>query len=499
MLRTSRYTMYIDLPDHREEVLLVHGYTGAYDKVSRRVADYLRSLEAKTAPGPLYGEWSPEPEVDPEVCAASEETIAILKKRGYLTRWSCEAEEAFFAKFVTRLHERAAQRMPSYLFMPTYDCNLRCSYCFQDSMRTDSAFRHLLRTMQPPMVDRIFAAMPKIEARHQVSAGAERRDIGFFGGEPLLAAHRPIVETIMDRASKMGEAAFWAVTNGTELDAFRDLLGPGGIARLQITLDGPPREHDRRRIYPDGSGSFERIAGNVTMALDLGTRVTIRVNVDQHNLTDLPQVAEEIVARRWHRRQGFSAYTAPIQAFREATGGKGRMSSRQLDRAMTEIRGHYPKMAVLGRPDEGIRVRARRIFSDGKEVIPRFRPSFCGAHDRMYIFDPFGHVYACWEKTGDPRLRIAGVTPEGDVELRPEQDRWWRDRTVAGNPVCRRCRYALYCGGGCAVLGLEVRGKLGSNYCDGFASRFRASIAEAYLEHVAKVPVVTGPELLCDL
>jgi len=499
MLRTSSYTIYVDLPDNREEMLLVHGYTGAYDKVSRRVAHYLRSLEAKPAPMPLYGEWSPEPEGDDEVRPPAQETIAILKRRGYLTRWSSEEEETFFAKFVTRLHQRAAQRMPSYLFIPTYDCNLRCSYCFQDPLRTDAAFRHLLRPMEPEMVDRIFAAMPKIEARHHPRAGAERRDIGFFGGEPLLAAHRPIVETIMNRASQMGEAAFWAVTNGTELQAFRDLLGPGKIARLQITLDGPPREHDRRRIYADGSGSFERIVRGVTMAIERGTRVTIRVNVDHRNLADLPEVAEEIVARGWHRKTGFSAYTAPIQPFGEPLGSRRRMSSRQLDQAVTRMREHHPAMGVLGRPDEGIRNRARQIFAGGKELMPRFRPSFCGAHDRMYLFDPFGDVYACWEKTGDPGLRIARITPQGGVEFRPDAIRQWRDRTVAGNPVCRRCRYALYCGGGCAVLGLEVRGKLGSNYCDGFALRFRASIAEAYRDHVAGVPVVAGPEIVCDL
>jgi len=44
MIRTSRYTIFVDLPEHPDEVLLVHGYTGAYDRVSRPVAGYLRSL-----------------------------------------------------------------------------------------------------------------------------------------------------------------------------------------------------------------------------------------------------------------------------------------------------------------------------------------------------------------------------------------------------------------------------------------------------------------------
>src|SRR6185369_11871563 len=136
---------------------------GAYDKVSRRVATYVRSLEVRRPPRPLYGAWSPEPGVEGMVQSPSDESIGILKSRGYLTEMSLEQEEEYFEKFVTKLHARQMRQMPTYMIMPTYNCNLRCSYCFQDHMRTDPRFSHLLRTMQPSMVDRIFAAMDEIE------------------------------------------------------------------------------------------------------------------------------------------------------------------------------------------------------------------------------------------------------------------------------------------------------------------------------------------------
>ncbi len=131
--------------------------------------------------------------------------------------------------------------------------------------------------------------------------------------------------------------------------------------------------------------------------------------------------------------------------------------------------------------------------------MPSLRPSFCSAHDRMYIFDPFGDIYACWERTVDPDVRIGRVLPEGGVEMKEDQSELWRSRTIATNPTCRRCRYALHCGGGCAVLALSANGKFHSNYCDGFASRFRASMAEAYLAHAAGAPAATLGERVCDL
>jgi uncharacterized protein len=51
--RASSYVVYVDLPEEPEHVLLTHTYTGAYDRVSRRVAAYVRSLEPAHAPAPL--------------------------------------------------------------------------------------------------------------------------------------------------------------------------------------------------------------------------------------------------------------------------------------------------------------------------------------------------------------------------------------------------------------------------------------------------------------
>ena len=280
-LRTSSYTIYVDLPDNPDEMLLVHGYTGAYDQVSKRVATYLRSLEGRHAPKPLYGHWTPEPSIEHDgIVKPSDETIATLAQRGYLVALTPEEEEALFVEICTRLHNETICSAPGYVLMPTYQCNLRCAYCFQDHMRSDPSFAHLLRVMDEPMVDRIIDGMGRIEAGHGIADDDEiRRQITFFGGEPLLASSRSIVEYIMNRVRERGPAAFDAITNATELDAYRKLLGPEGIRRIQVTVDGPRDEHDQRRIYPDGTGSFDRIARNIELALECGAIVSMRMNI----------------------------------------------------------------------------------------------------------------------------------------------------------------------------------------------------------------------------
>ena len=500
MIRTSSYTIYADLPKEQEKMLLVHGYTGSYDKVSQRVATYLRSLEVKNPPKPLYGDWTPEAPINGEVISPSQATIELLKRRGYLTDKTVEEEQAYFVQMATKLHHLASRLMPNYIFMPTYSCNLRCSYCFQDHMRTDPAYKHLLKTMQPEMIDRIFAAMPQIETSHGVTSDMNLpRNITFFGGEPLLAESRPTVEYIINKALSLGKANFSAVTNGTELEAYQDLLGKDKISFLQITLDGTKTEHDKRRIYADGSGSFEKIARNISMALDLGVQIEIRMNIDRNNINQLPELADEIIAQGWNKYKNFGAYTAVVTTseLNDKTSIKTTFNSWELDKALDAMRLEYPNMQVINRPDDGLMARVRQIFEQRKSPLPNLKASFCGAHNKMYVLDPFGDIYACWEKTGDKKIRVGHITENSEVVLNEELNQTWRNRTVVTNPVCSKCRYSLYCGGGCAALAMSHKGKFHTNYCDGFGNRFRASTAQAYQDHVNKIEVAVKPEKVC--
>ncbi|EYF03091.1 radical SAM/SPASM domain-containing protein [Chondromyces apiculatus] len=482
-LRTSSFTIYVDLPGEPSDMLLVHGYTGAYDRVSRRVATYLRSLETHRAPKPLYGQWVSEPRVDGQVVTPSDAVIAILKKRGYLVDMSPEEEDQFFSGIAGRYHQASQRRAPGYVIIPTYQCNLRCHYCFQDHMRTDPAYAHILRAMDRPMADRILQGMLHLEASHGLDPAADiTRQVTFFGGEPLLASNHDVVGYLIARLRERGKASFSAVSNATELDAYQDLLGPEGIASIQVTLDGPPAEHDLRRIYPDRSGSFDRIARNIRMALDLGVEVSIRINVDRVNLAKLPELAEVFHAQGWASHPGFLPYVAPIHAANTNVDAKSVFGSWELSRSLEALKQSDPRVSCIGISDNSILARARQIFDGKSATNPSFRASFCGAHSTMYVLDALGDIYACWERTGDTKERIGHIDDLGRPLMNRSMLTQWRGRSVVSNPVCRKCRYAASCGGGCAILAEESNGDAYTNHCDGFGKRFRASVAKAYQE-----------------
>jgi uncharacterized protein len=478
-VRASSYIIYVDLKDEPDSLLLVHGYSGAYDKISRRAASFIRGLDVTPRHKPLYGEWADSPPFADVGESVAEELLEHLVRRGYLTSLTVEDELSHFKELANSLHKSGAR--PEYIFMPTYDCNLRCPYCFQDHMRTNENNKHLLRRMSEETVDRIFRAIPDIEEKCGVTPSESFvRDFGFFGGEPFLKANYPIVKRIIESARNLGKASFWAISNATELHEYTDLLGPDLIARLQITLDGPRSLHDTRRVYPDGRGSFEIIASNITMALDRGVAVGIRVNFDRANLPSAPELARTIVDYGWNKYPNFAAYAAPIVASNGKTLAKSTFGSLELFRALTEMRATYPEVGILSRPDDRLVIMAHQVFQSG--IQPMFQATFCGAQNGLFIFDSFGDAYACLERTGDRRLRIGHVNEDGAIAINEQIYNMWRTRNVTSNETCSRCRYALSCGGGCAILA-EARGAgFNQNHCDGYQARFRSCISDAYTD-----------------
>lgn len=422
-----------------------------------------------------------------------------LRRRGYLTRLTEEEESGLVARVAAALHRRAALT-PTYIFVPTYNCNLRCSYCFQDHMRTDPAFAPRLGLMSPEVIGRIFLAIDAVEALHGPDPATRSRSFGFFGGEPLLRASVPAVARIVELArARFPDSNFWAVTNGTELDAYGALLGPAGISYLQITLDGPPPLHDRIRVHPDGTGSFEQIGGNIDRALEAGARVAVRLNLDRANIGGLRSLVSIFASRGWSGHPRFSVYAAPVRAENAKTDRRSVFSQWELGRTLEAMRAADPALRAVSAPDDGQRARARQIFDRGNDGEPApLRESFCSAHTGMYIFDAFADIYACWERLGDPPTRIGRVDGAGALEMQPSQLALWRTRTVASNRTCLRCRYALHCGGGCAVLAQASTGEYHRNFCDGFANRFRAAVAEAYIDHAVGAALGPDGDRPCD-
>lgn len=492
MLRLSNYIIFTDLNDG--DVLLVHGYSGAWDLVSKDLALSLQSYGRGDKFTPLDGgNWTYEIAADRQVSSLSGQLIELFIRRGYLTDLSAEAEQELVSSTAARLHSIAKRESPSYVFTLSYNCNLRCAYCFQDNLRSDPANAERLIVMSPGMADRIFEAMPQIEAKQSPSgAGKAEQDkarrITLFGGEPLLKRHRPIVEHIVKRARENEFSSLSAITNGTELQHFTDLIGKDGISFLQITFDGAPDEHNRRRVGLSKIPTFDLIADNIDLALSLGTQIKLRINVDRENVQTLPELADIIVSRGWSENALFSSYATPVH---ESAGNEHEscgFGSWTLSKTISELKQTHPNLAVISGSDTPLQRRIQDILRGDSDPLLSFQPTYCGAHTSVWVFDALGDIYTCWERAGDVSARVGRLSLKGDLSFDESRLNLWRGRSVSSNPTCRRCPFAFYCGGGCALLAEMKNGAFNSNYCDNFAKRFR-TIAVDELRRVQREQV----------
>jgi len=465
-MRPSSYNIVVPLPDS-EQKLLFHGYTGAVDLVQPHVAALL-------GPRPRAGA-RPSARVEPA-------TLRALKDRGYLTDRSREEETAYAAELGKRVH-RVMRRhaSPGVLVVPTYDCNLRCPYCYERHLREKGA-GWLSRRMTIEQAEAVFDAADRLGRKT-----SPPRSLTLYGGEPFQEAQAPLLRFVLHRAREKGYRAFSAVTNGVALERFADLLGPrGGIGFLQITLDGPREVHDRRRFLPHGQGTFERIVSNISLALARGVRVSIRMNVDRGNAGAVRELNEVFRQEGWDRDTRFQAYCSPVHAGQDLCADADCFAShiemqenveRAMNRAGAERPGAHFHIASL---THAIR---RRILQhlEQREGLPRWRTAFCGSNMSMTVFDPFGDIYPCWEVIGQPRHRIGTYGP-GFVDLDDHAVRTWHQRSVVEIARCRSCPYLFFCGGGCEALALQDTGRPDRPHCFDFPRHFQVAAVQAYAE-----------------
>ncbi len=449
-MRTSDYNIYVPLPDS-DEYIMIHGYTGAVDVVGPEVVEFLQRFRD----GGSVDDVSLSPEI-----------IAALQRRGYLTEKTPEQEQSFVVK-LGRVVLRYHRERPQFVFIPTYDCNLRCPYCYERHLRAHGA-QWLSHAMDKHTVDAAYQAMEQI---HPHVRKGER--ITLYGGECLLRKNHELIRYIVEQGVARGYT-FSAVTNGTELDAFLSLLGPGKIEAVQITLDGPPEIHNRRRFFQGGKGSFDIIASNISAALSRGIRVGVRTNVDRRNIESIPKLVELYKRYGWLQNPRFKPFFGAVYS----CGQQCPLTKSWLitERELLEHLEAYSEEIY----SMGVNPALERRFLgllEGKGY-PSFHPAYCPVSTGQYIFDPFGDIYVCWNLVGDPSERVGRFLPR--LWLDRERLARWSERTAVNIPQCRQCPYALLCGGGCAYFALQHTGQWDNPYCNDFPVVFAKTVQVAY-------------------
>lgn len=136
----------------------------------------------------------------------------------------------------------------------TRTCNLACSYCYQGDHLVNKLPPQLGRTMTDEVMARGLEWAPEWTGR-----GLR---VTWYGGEPLL--NFPVIKRWMpvyrERFTKVGKAiSFSLTTNGTRFNDESIALLKDFDVGLLVSVDGPPRLHNKTRVHFDGRPSWDEI------------------------------------------------------------------------------------------------------------------------------------------------------------------------------------------------------------------------------------------------
>jgi len=375
---------------------------------------------------------------DAILLAASEGTLAeqeqtTLARLGFLVPNADTERKQLLHLFDTA---NQSQRPFSAVVVLNLDCNLACTYCYEDRFRG----RHY---MSPETA----ALLVESVRNNQIEKG---RDVmlSFYGGEPLLSSDliREISLPLQQAAKKQGTSyRFTLVTNGTLLTrTMVEELLPLGLAGAKVTLDGPRELHDQSRPFVSGKGSFDTIVGNVSEVCGL-LPLQLGGNFTRDNYRRFPELLDHLLDAGVTPDRVAGVLFAPV------TPKSGERVLGDFDSACTC--GYEPWLveATLFLREETL----RRGYAAPK---PRVAPCMVELENDLIVnYD--GSLYKCPAFIAYDSLRIGSLADGiSDYHDSHNLDLW-------KNEECLECAYLPLCFGGCRLLTLLRNGAIDQVDC----------------------------------
>lgn len=295
-----------------------------------------------------------------------DEAADITAQKELIDRWFLVPQEHDDQKFCRKTRQMAALLKPtamaivSYTILPTTGCNARCFYCYEKG------------TKPVTMTAETAGKVVRYILAHR---GDEKVELHWFGGEPLVNVSA--IDQICTELNEKGVPFYSNITsNGYLFDAdmvqrAKDLWQ---LNHVQITLDGMAQTYNRVKDYLyKGVNAFECVLTNIGLLITAGIRVSIRLNVDMHNMGEMSQLVS-LLHQRFGPDEHLSVYSREL--FSEYTP--------------EERSTLYSQRMQLQQQIEACGYRRKRKLQNG------IKQSRCMAdNDQSVLISPDGHLGKC--------------------------------------------------------------------------------------------------------
>ena len=332
----------------------------------------------------------------------------------------------------------------SFTLVPTRACNCRCVYCFEEPMNSSMGKDDCIETAKF-----IKSQIEEIKPLNLVTI--------WYGGEPLLATETMefLSEALMRICEESGILYIaHLISNGYLLsESLVFKLKKMGIETIQITLDGPERIHNQRRVLKNGGPTFQRLKEAILISKRIFKNVVIRIHVDQVN----KQSIYDLLKEEWLYGDNVRIEPGYLKDF-SALCMDWRSNKKAISpRDFFMMEEHFDQLGVRKNSKE-----ENHNYEALVNSIP-VKGRYCGA-DYMghWIIGPGALAYKCLSS-----LNIndeCGYLKNG--KFYPNQNfTYWFLNTPIDDKNCQCCKLLPLCMGGCPTIRKRYSSILKSGIC----------------------------------
>lgn len=269
----------------------------------------------------------------------------------------------------------------SYTILTTTGCNARCFYCFEegtpiynmDKKTAEDVAEYILNNYNPNK---------KINFR-------------WFGGEPLCNCNAIDIICSTLRNSSV-EYVSEIVSNGYLFneELIEHAVKEWNLKTVQITLDGCKETYNKVKNYVNNdANAFDRVTNNIELLCKNNVNVTIRLNLDMHNIIELFSLVDWI-GERYNKYHNISVYARPL--FENTTDSNYMRSSserHELTEKFIKLQEYIKKLGLyhFGKIDKTILINCCQADSYNSVLIsPEGKLGRCEHHVND---DFYGSIY----------------------------------------------------------------------------------------------------------
>ncbi len=314
--------------------------------------------------------------------------------------------------------------------IPTFECNCRCSYCYEKkvkgviSQRVKEGILNFIKTKK----------------------SITSLNIIWFGGEPLLCREHvydlscELLQYCTDLNISYSSSM---VTNLTLLQADDiEKLKKSKIFWFQVTLDGPENIHNRRRFEFNEINSFKKIIANIKLLLQNDFKVDLRINIDKSNVNYISELLQT-VKNEIGIHANLTLYPARVSSYNINVCSSAKSNCIDtIDDWSDTVVDFFRQCIKFG-----------FINNILDRMIPKPTIVPCSAEfANSFTLDPEGNLYKCSLTAGQKDKAFQNVCNATELNTTSNNYLKWIVPAYTNFKQCNECKLLPICMGGCRLL-----------------------------------------------